>query len=141
MKNWSELNMSPSFLCRAHEVNLLGGSIKAQMICQTLVVVKEGNAELLMSRHQKAGSHISYTRIRPVTLENVADYRYFGASVRSQNYIHGSSSGRLKSGIFSYRSVRKLIKLHVSEYINICLLFWIRVLKLGLWNTLKFGMF
>jgi hypothetical protein len=102
----------------------------------------EVNAEktkyMLLSRHQNAGhNHKIKTGIK--SNENVARFKYFGATETYQYLIQEEIKRRLNSGNVCYHSVQNILSSHLlSKNINLkytklyfCLLFCIGA-KLGL---------
>jgi UDP-galactopyranose mutase len=60
-----------------------------------------------MSRHQSAG-HSNYIRVANKPFEKVSKFRYLGATLTDQNFIHEEIRSRLNSGNACYYAVHNL---------------------------------
>jgi hypothetical protein len=65
-----------------------------------------------MSRHQTAGQS-NYIRVAKKSFEKVAKFKYLGATLMDQNYIHEESRSRLNSGNACYHAVQNLLSSHM----------------------------
>jgi hypothetical protein len=65
-----------------------------------------------MSRHQTAGQN-NYIRVANKFFENVAKFKYLGATLTDQNCIHVEIRSRLNSGNAWYRAVQNLLSSHL----------------------------
>jgi hypothetical protein len=61
-----------------------------------------------MSRHQTAGQS-NYVREVNKSFEKVAKFKYLGATLTDQNYIHEEIRSRLNSGNACYHAVQNLL--------------------------------
>jgi hypothetical protein len=62
----------------------------------------------LIFHSQNAGKYHN-TKTANTTSENVAKFKYFGKTVRDQNFIHKEIKSRLNSGNACYHSVQKVL--------------------------------
>jgi sorting nexin-29 len=123
-----KLKGTHQLLVYADDVNLLGDNIDAvKKNMETLIdaskeVGLEVNTEktkyVLLSRHQNAGQSHDI-KIANKCFENVAKFRYLGATITNQNLIQKKIKRRLNSGNACYHSVQNLLSSHsLSKNIN-----------------------
>jgi ribosomal protein S2 len=74
----------------------------------SLEVNREKNEYMLLSRHENAGQNHDIKRADRC-FENMAQLRYFGATVTNQNLIHEKIKKKLNSGKTCYHSVKNLL--------------------------------
>ncbi|PNF23972.1 hypothetical protein B7P43_G09275 [Cryptotermes secundus] len=74
---------------------------------------------MLLSRHQNAEQNHDIT-VENRCFENVAQFRYFGTTIKNQNLFQEEIKRRLNSGNACYNLVQKLLSSHLlSESIKI----------------------
>jgi hypothetical protein len=105
-------------LVYADDVNLLGNSVNTikgnseTLFEASRVIGLEINAEktkyIIMSRHPKSGQNQTI-RIANESFENVAKFKYLGATLTNQNAIRDEIKNRLISGNACYHSVQNLL--------------------------------
>jgi sorting nexin-29 len=113
-----ELNGTHQLLVYADDVNLLGDSVDAiEESSETILEAsrdtdQEINAEktkyMIMSRHPNSGQNQNIWTANE-SFENVAKFKYLGATLTNQNDIHDEIKGRLISGNAYYYSVQNLL--------------------------------
>jgi hypothetical protein len=113
-----KLNKTYKFLVYADDVNLLGDNLdtinenRESPIDAGKEVGRKINTEKTkhtsMSPHQNAGKNHDI-KIANSYFENMAQFKYLGATVTNQNFIKEEVKTRLNSGNASYHYVRKLL--------------------------------
>jgi hypothetical protein len=63
---------------------------------------------MFMSRHQTDGQG-NFVRVANNSFEKVAKFKYLGATLTDQNFIHEEIRNRLNSGNACYRAVQNLL--------------------------------
>jgi ribosomal protein S2 len=81
---------------------------------------------MFLSRHQKAGQSHDI-KIANKCFENVAKFRYLGATITNQNLIQEEIKRILNSGNACYHSVQNLLSSRLSKSIKI---------RIGLYKTI-----
>jgi hypothetical protein len=112
-----KLNGTHQLLTYANDVNPLGDSINTikkntgTIIDAGKEVGLEVNTEkakyMLMSRHQNAGQNHDI-KIAKRSVENVAQFKYFGTTLTNQNFIQEEIKRRLNSGSACYHSAHNI---------------------------------
>jgi hypothetical protein len=72
-----------------------------------LEVNSEKTKYMFMSRHQTAGQS-NYLKVDNKSFEKVANFKYLGATLMDQNFIHEEIRSRLNSGNACYHAVQNI---------------------------------
>jgi hypothetical protein len=112
------LNGTDQLVVYADDVNLLGDNIVAiKENMETLIdtskevgleVNTENTKYMLLSRHLNAGQNYD-NKVANRSFENVAKFRYLGATRTNQNSFQEEIKRRLNSGNACYHSVQNLL--------------------------------
>jgi hypothetical protein len=114
-----KLNGTHHLLLYADDMNLLSDNINTiKKNTEILIDVskevglevnpEKSNLYMLLSRHQNAGqNHV--IKIANRCFENVAQFKYLGATVTNKNLIHDKIKWRLNSVSACYHSVQNLL--------------------------------
>jgi hypothetical protein len=117
-----ELNGTLQLLVYADDLNLLGDSVNTVkentefLLDPSRDIGLEINAEktkyMIMSCYPNSGQNQNI-RMANESLENVAKFKYLGATLTNQNDIHDEIKSRLNSGNAYYHSSQNLLSSHL----------------------------